>query len=538
MTRKILAVILALAMVFALALTACGGETAETDTTKADTSKAADTTKAKDSEAAPEEPGEIETIDYYLGKNLATNEDWVNIVAPALNDYAAEKIGITCEWHCFGSEYNDRLNSALSAGIDCDIFFVSNSTTPFMTWYQRNALAPLKELLETYSPGFYAACPDYYWVSTTIDDEIWGMPSVNGTATDIGFYYNDTMLEKYGLMEEFEAIDYKNAEDFNDFFYDVQTARAENDPDKTEPALVRLGSFLWVYMKADKMSEGVYTCIPGTGAFEGYKTDNVFNLYETPEYNGMMTMINTWVNDNIFPYDANNFDTENYYYNNGYELGKWAWGNVSVEIGKYDEFGWTEGLRHNANTFTYTLQAHGGLTCLSAQTTDEKRVASMKFWELFSEDPEASTMLHCGVEGVHWERLEKDGITIANFDFEGGRNSNPTEIAYFQWFFAEAGDLFTCYLPSNQPTTFFDDLTAMNNRAVVSENMGFLFNNSSVENEVAAVANVIGQYQNDLIYGMIDDVNGQIDKFCADLEANGMQTVIDECQAQLTEWRS
>ena len=78
----------------------------------------------------------------------------------------------------------------------------------------------------------------------------------------------------------------------------------------------------------------------------------------------------------------------------------------------------------------------------------------------------------------------------------------------------------------------------MNDSAAVSPNLGFLFDTTNVENEVAAVSGVIAEYQSDIFYGMLDDVEGRINDFVEKLNANGIEKIVAEAQTQLDAWRA
>ena len=70
--------------------------------------------------------------------------------------------------------------------------------------------------------------------------------------------------------------------------------------------------------------------------------------------------------------------------------------------------------------------------------------------------------------------------------------------------------------------------------------MGFVFDASPVENQIAAVTGVVEEYHNDLILGMTkaSELDARIQAFNEKLNANGAEQIIAEAQSQLDAWRA
>lgn len=535
MTRKILAVLLALCMVFALALTSCGAAE-EAGKNEKVTSKAAEKEEKKDT-AGPAVAGETETVDWFCRRDLTNVTDFADYVEPWLYDYMLENYNIELFYHGFGSaDYTTKFNAAISAGTGCDLFFLAQTTNGNLyVWYNRGALEPLDDLIVEYAPKLLEVLPDWAWAGTSINGVKYAITTYKDLATDIGMFYNETMLEETGLTEAYEAVEFIKAADYDEFFHTVKAARDELHPDIADIAAVKLTTTNWSYFKADWLSEGVYTSIPGLTCFENYPSDQVFNLYDTEDYYDMIALINKWVKDNIYPYDSNNYDTENEYYKTGKFFGTFEWGEMCPEREAYFEYGgWYEGLMHPKYAFTYTMQMQDCMQCINANTTDSKKVAAMIAYNALCEDSEVSTAMRFGTEGTHWiKTTDAKGNTRAEFNFEGGRNADSSKRNFYIWYFAEFGDLSSIYIPTTQPDDFLDIMVRINNEAKASDNMGFMFETTNVENEIAAVANVISEYNQDLMYGMLDNYAEQIDAFKASLTGNGIDAIVAEAQSQL-----
>lgn len=539
MTRKILAVILALAMIFALGLTACGGEKTAEDGTKASgTTKASD--KKEETTAATKPDGEAVQVDWYNCGDYSDTPDWEEYVWPWMEEYVRENCNIELVFHGIaGGDYSTKFTAAITSGADIDLFEMGvTANTGFYVWYERNALAGLNGYLDEYCPQLVEHMPDYAFKACTIEGEIYAIPTIKDLATDIGYMYNEDLLKKLGLLDELLAIDYENAKDYDEFFYHFQEVRNEQIPEDADIPCHKVDVTLWTYFKADMFTTGVYTSIPDLGCFEDHPSNEVFNLYESDEYLDYISMVYRWVQDNINPYDSANFDSENIYRKEGHYPGMFEWGLMTAEYDAFAEYGWHEVLIHPQYAFTYTLQMHDAKYGFSALTTEEKRVGAVQFYNALSEDENLSTAWRFGVEDIHWKRTTDSlGNTRSTFDFEGGRNSDPTARNFFKWYNAGMGDMYTIIIPVTEDDHFLDILTNLNETAKASDNMGFLLSTTNIANEIAAVANVVGEYHNDLRYGMIDNYEERIDEFNTALYANGMQAIIDDAQAQLDEYR-
>ena len=159
---------------------------------------------------------------------------------------------------------------------------------------------------------------------------------------------------------------------------------------------------------------------------------------------------------------------------------------------------------------------------------------AMQALNLMFSDPIYSTMWRFGVQGTHWNLVEKDGVQ--RVDFTGTRNEDKSNRGCYLWYHAELGNLFTCYLPIELADDFYPELEKMNDNAIASYYMGMVADSQPVENEIAAVAGVVAEYHDTLKMGMTPNVDEQIAAFNEKLNANGAEKIIAEVQAQADAW--
>ena len=84
------------------------------------------------------------------------------------------------------------------------------------------------------------------------------------------------------------------------------------------------------------------------------------------------------------------------------------------------------------------------------------------------------------------------------------------------------------------PSNLWEEMDEFNTAAAPSKALGFVFDPTSVEGEIAAVQNVITQYDVGLGSGTLEP--SKLEEFQQALLDNGVQTIIDEAQRQLDEF--
>ncbi|MEA4823366.1 MAG: ABC transporter substrate-binding protein [Clostridiaceae bacterium] len=563
MTRKIITLTLALVMVLGLVLTGCSGNTGTSTTTAATTTAAATTaaaTTTSGTTAAASTMGSTAAVTTAAPATTAVAADleevqltWYNAsdafrsdkgpvkleVAEWLNGYFKEKINATVEWQWTGwTDYNEKASAAINAGQPMDIMFTSQSTFPFAVWYQRGAFADLTDLLLEYAPETYTSIPEYVWTAASVEGRIYAMPTYKDMSVTMGLIYNKTMAEELGVEEELLGMKWSVAKELDEFYYKVKDLRDAAHSDWADIPLNEWRDTMHIYYEADNLASLAYTSIPGTPSFTGDEYANgtkVFNVYATDEYADAINLVTKWVTDGIVPYDSKNWDTEGVIKKSGKMFAKNTWGLVAVDEDQYENY--KQGLMQPAVAFTYTGYPQAVMQAISAASKNQER--AMMLLNLVFSDPQVSTTLRFGVEGKGWNLVEKDGVKRA--DFVGTYNEvkeNRNNDGFYLWYHAEQGNLFSCYLPMDQDDNFFANLDAMNASAAVSPNMGFVFDSTNVDTEIAACAAVVAEYHNDLITGMVTNVAERIADFNTKLNANGAEKIIAEAQTQLDAWRA
>jgi putative aldouronate transport system substrate-binding protein len=97
------------------------------------------------------------------------------------------------------------------------------------------------------------------------------------------------------------------------------------------------------------------------------------------------------------------------------------------------------------------------------------------------------------------------------------------------------GNQLLSYTFNGEDPEIYKKLEEFNKNAVRSKALGFTYNPEPVKTELAAINNVVTEYQRGLETGTLDP-DENLPKFIKALKDAGMDKVIEEKQNQLDEW--
>lgn len=158
---------------------------------------------------------------------------------------------------------------------------------------------------------------------------------------------------------------------------------------------------------------------------------------------------------------------------------------------------------------------------------------AVELLNLLNTDNYVANTIRFGIEGEYYNVTEDNRL-----DFTGTLNADPSARTYYKWYGWQYGNIFAMSLPLQENDALFENLKAANENALPADHIGFVVDTSNIVNELAAIGTVRTKYEDNLVFGMIDDVEGSLAQMNADLEAVGVQKIIDEIQKQINNWRA
>ena len=476
------------------------------------------------------------TIDWYFGQG---EMDDCGIVNDAVNEYLKEKINANVNLHYWsGQEYWDKMTTMISAGQDVGIIgFGSQTKLDYVVQSQRGAYYPLEDMLDTIAPDTKALFKDNIWECMKIDGHIYGIPSLKDNGYFISLVYNADMLDDLGL--KIEDYPFDNFRDLEELGYKVKELRDASEKYaefKDYPVFWDTSLIYPYYFGFETFFNDQYfaVCnIDGINDIADVDCETVVNFYETPEFLEFALQKQRMVEDGIYDYDYSNKGERQY---TGGMFGWVGWGYTYMQEHMYGE-NFTTKMKMFDKIWTDTNNFFSAGTAISAKCADPER--AMMILNLVNTDPEFATMMRFGIEGVHYT-YDADG----KMTFDGTKNADPKNRAYYHWYMAPIGNLTIVHAPEELVGPDSIMLTRMieyNNSCLTGNHMGFVVDPAPIVNEVAACTSVVSEYQGDLTRGQAssqDEVKELVEEFVDKLKANGVDTIVAEVQKQMDAWKA
>lgn len=478
------------------------------------------------------------TIDWYYGQGEEQPDH--QQVNEAINEYLLETLNCNVNLHSWTSDdIQDKLSVMISAGQDCGIIgFGSQTKLDYGVQSQRGAYYPLNELLEKYGADTKALFPDSIWEGMKINGNIYGIPSKKDNGYFMSTIYNDTLYQELvaaGYLEAgtMENLVYGDWRDLEEIGYKVKEGRDALHPEWADYPVFWGCDRLYPYYAAfETFLNDSYLAVCDIDEFDeiaSADSTKVVNFYAEPEFREFAIQKQKMVADGLYLYDYT--DRTELQYDGG--VFAWmGWGYCYMEPHMYGDKFETK-MVMSSNIWTETNNFWSAGTAISANCADPDR--AMMILNMVNTDPKLATMMRFGVEGVHYT-FGENGMEFTE------RNATAGSRGYYNWYMAPVGNLLIVNAPAQltgPENAMMNTMAHLNDICVVPAHFGFVLDTAPIANEIAACTNVIQEYEKDLVKGQCedeDDVNAVVDEFIAKLEANGVQTIVDNIQSQIDAW--
>ena len=504
--KRIIALLLAVLMVAALF---AGCAPTETPGSSDNTNPSGDNSTP----STPSSDGDIPTLVWYqVGGGTSPDLDqWHEVV----NAYLEEKIGChlqlnVVDWGTWG----DRRTMIVQTNEPYDLIFTDMST--YANDVKMGAFADLTDLLADY-PGLTETIPEDYMKGVQLaDGHIYGIPAYKDTAMTNFFIWTKNYENANG--EIVNVID----ECFPEYA-DAHTL-AEIDPGvrAINEKYPDLGPTMG--MNKDGISciignryDAFASTLPAIGVSYYTGEAKVVSVFEQEDVLEQLRQMHVWFQDGIINSDANTLGEFSGMTGVGVaqgwpsNAGSWGQGRGTEVV--VSQFG--DPVLSND-----TVQ--GSITCINASSQNKEM--ALKFLELVNTDTKLRDMLAWGIEGVHFEYVEVDGMQKIH-----KLNDNWKAAAYTQgstlhmtWNEADVGD----------PVS---EILHQNEIALRSPALGFYFDNTPVASQLAACVATWMEYKPMLVTGA-GDPDVYVPQMLEAMRADGLDEVIAEAQRQLDEY--
>ena len=156
-------------------------------------------------------------------------------------------------------------------------------------------------------------------------------------------------------------------------------------------------------------------------------------------------------------------------------------------------------------------------TMTAVNVNSEHPEEAVKLLNLVYTDKEIFNELLFGLEGTHYNVVSENHVEVApDSAYNFGSNAWRIGNQFNAW-----------YMPGQEDGLW---------EATVSSLRGFTFNQSNVQAEMAQLAAVAAEYKNGQFTA--NDIEAFIAEYQEKMEQAGIQTVVDEVNRQIEEWKA
>ena len=522
--KKLLAMLLALVMVFGLV--ACGGTT-EAPATEAPVVD----TPATEAPVATEAALEPVTLKIWFHGSSVTPEASETVLAE-LNTYLQEKINVTLEpiWGTWG-DFDGAVPVALAGGDDVDIYFTCNwSANEYNKYSKDGYYVKLDDMLATYAPTLLETIPQGIWdcaITNGYDGMgIYAVPALKDTATQNCWDVNGTLLAELGY--DVDAVCAAGIDYYSDEFEAMLQAAKDLKGKDFYPLLIEA-----VVLERMVNQTAIITGDLGGAPVLSYYYDaehpatdlgnTIVNKYATEEFANFAARTYYFAQKGFISPSCQNTATANDYRTTASGAGDYLFNTQSYAYGCEIDYANARGIdvRMIPTTAPYMDCTSGQGAMMAISVTSKNPERALMFLELLNTDPYVMTTLNYGTEGFTFNTNDDGTISF----IEENRAS------YTPWRNG-MGNIRILPPTDGEGLTYWADFAAYYDAAEALPLGGFIFDNTVVADEGAAVANVYAEYGFNLMSGAVDPETA-LPEFLAKLEEAGIDAIVAAAQEQL-----
>ena len=441
-------------------------------------------------------------------------------VENALNVILAEKIGAAVKLNVFSSSSYDTQANLMLTGDSVDLMATSTNTS-YAQCVTKGFFMEMDELLEQYGQGVKESLGEELLRCTRVNGKEYGVTGIPLVmAQDTSFAVRNDILKCCG-------IDLSSVHTAEDVERVLQTIR-DNHPDiiPLANASTKLGykSLQNLFLNSHGLED------LGDGCVLDYATMTVSSLYSHPVYEELAALIRDWHGKGLLmPNASTNTDSRNSLMNAGRAAASVAFSYNPANSMREDAMYNTTTIHLGNSPILVTSMMQ--LTCWGIPVTSEHPDKAMQFLNLLYTDAEIGNLLQYGIEGIHYEKTEEENV----IRYPDGVDATTT--GYFLKSPGITDINPECVVMEPLPSDIYEQVLAFRDTFAVSPIVGFTADMTACKSEVAAVANVMAQYVNPLLSGVVD-VEQVLPEFRQKLKSAGHETIIRMKQEQLDKWLS
>ena len=444
---------------------------------------------------------EIVTLKWVtVGSGMPTNYDaW----KAKMDEYLGEKIGVHIDMEVIGwGDWDNRRNVIVNTNEPFDIIFGNMGT--YNTDVQLGAYAEItEEDLAAYAPDLLALIPEGYWDACRVNGKIYAVPT-----------YKDSSMTNYFVWDK-DLLDANNLDASN------AHTLAEIEPiltalkDKANTAVYPLNSNGAPYLLStyDQMSAG----LPALGVRVDDEEMKVVAVLEQADVLDSLATLHKWYQAGLI-----NADAATYPESNKYNVCSVAQGWPSAAITTWGpNMGVTAVAYQFGDTLVSNETVQGSLNSISINC--ERPDKALAFLNLINSDSYVRDSFYYGLEGDNWNYTEEGRVHKNNAEW--------TMAGYTQ------GTFFIVTPTDEVEFNEWDEVKVLNDNASPSVLLGFFFDTTAVQDELASCIEIYNRYKGEIMTGTTDPAVS-VPQMMQEMRNAGFDTIVAEAQAQIDAWKT
>lgn len=411
---------------------------------------------------------------------------------------------------------NQQMQLMLAGDEKIDVFY--NDGTTAVRYMNSGQILDMTELVDKYGKNLKELYGEEILKSNTVDGFLYGVPNQIERGNIPAVYMRKDLVEKYNI--DTSAI--KEPKDMEAVFEKVK----EGEPDMTMLFSANEDSPVTRLFGGDNLSDTNYL-----GVIMNQESDTkIENFYATDWYKETTTMLHDWYEKGYISKDAGT-DTENW--RTVCKAGNLFSIFFSYHPGTPVEFESSTGYEFEIVKFRdYPIkncQTYNNVIFSIAQNSENPEKA-MEVLDYLYGSPELMNLLIWGEEGTDYV-MEDEENGIINFP-EGITAETVGYSLNLGW---ELPNQFIAHKWTGSDPQLWEKMEEFNDSAKVSTSVGFFFNSSEYDNQIAALSNVVKQYSISLNSGSADP-EVYLPQFLEALKQAGIDELIAAKQEQFDQW--
>lgn len=433
------------------------------------------------------------------------------MVEEKLNEISVEELNVKVTTLYYD---NERTQLAMSAGDEWDIVFTCEWFNNFPTQARAGYFADLTDLLPTVTPDLYATMPEIVWEGAKVDGKILAIPVKKDYAAELFWVMDKELFEDTLGMTIPDEMSFF---DIEAYLAEAKKAWEEGVPgaEKAEyPMYLSRGGVGGLTSEFDNIHRGALLGIPYSAT--GDEADQIVVIVEHPDLYNRLVAVHEWYEAGYINPDAATLDSVSYqpvWAGQGFYGADAIWTQSTGVVVKISKFS-------GPNLSTASIR--GAMNAINADSPHIE--LALKYQELVNTNKEYRDILRYGVEGVHFN-YQEDGTVMRTEKGSTGYVPWPFSQGSYSLSSVEAAE--GVEVDPNMWDVIFEgykDLQATNA-------IGFAFDITPVEGEIAALQVIKDKYWTGLVTG-VSDPAVEVPNMIAEMEAAGLRRVQAEAQSQ------